>query len=217
MKRTGSVIGSIIILMILSGFTGNKSKVLIIGDSISMGYTPFVKEMMKEIFIVSHSKGNAMHTGYGLENVGSWLEQDHYDVILFNWGLWDLCYRHPDSKVQGNRDKINGTLTSTLAEYEKNLEGIVAILKEKSDAELYFITTSYVPPEEAGRFEKDAISYNKAAKKVMKKYDVKVFDIYKKSKSIHKKYGNGKGDVHYTEKGYEELGKAITSFLDRKF
>ncbi len=200
-------------IFILFGFTERKTKILIIGDSISLGYTPFVKKSMEDKAIVTHNKGNAQHSGYGLENIESWIQEDDYDIIQFNWGLWDLCYRHPDSKVQGNRDKINGKLTFTLEEYGENLEKIVAILKEKSNAKLIFVTTSYVPKEEAGRFEKDAVKYNQVAKAIMKKYSIPVNDIYRKSKTIHKKYGKGNDDVHYQEEGYQALGEVITSFL----
>jgi len=202
--------------LLFFGFIEKKPKVLIIGDSISLGYTPFVKQILAKKATVSHNKGNAQHSGYGLENIETWIQKDNYDIIQFNWGLWDLCYRHPDSKTQGNRDKINGTISYSLEEYEQNLEAIVKLLKEKTNAKLIFVTTSYVPKEELGRYEKDALKYNKVAKQVMKKYSVQVNDIYKKSKAIHKKYGQGNDNVHYKKKGYEELGKVIAFYLNEE-
>lgn len=206
------VVCSITVLLFF-GFAEKKSRILIIGDSISLGYTPFVKEILSDKAIVSHNKGNAQHSGYGLENIQAWVQEDDYDIIQFNWGLWDLCYRHPDSKVQGNRDKINGTITFSPEEYGQNLETIVKLLKENTNAILIYVTTSYVPENEAGRYEKDAQKFNKVAKQVMKKYSIQVNDIYKKSKAIHKKYGEGNDNVHYTKKGYEELGKVIADYL----
>ena len=50
----------------------------------------------------------------------------------------------------------------------------------------------------------------------MKKHDVAVNDIYKKSKAIHKEFGKGTDDVHYIEKGYEKLGVEISGFLNKK-
>ncbi len=204
-----------IAVLLLFGFTEKQAKVLIIGDSISLGYTPFVTEILKEKAIVTHNKGNAKHSGYGLENIETWITEDEYDVIQFNWGLWDLCYRHPDSKVQGNRDKVNGTITFSLEEYEQNLETIVKLIQEKTDAKLVFVTTSYVPGEEEGRFTKDAPKYNKVAKKVMKKYGVQVNDIYKESKIIHKDYGQGNNNVHYEKEGYKELGEVVAAYLEK--
>ena len=97
-------------------------KVLIIGDSISIGYTPHVTQMLKGKAVVKHHRGNAGHTGMGLKNLDKWIGDTRWDIIHFNWGLWDLCYRNPKSKVQGNRDKVNGKITHTLEQYEKNLD-----------------------------------------------------------------------------------------------
>ena len=92
--------------------------ILIIGDSISIGYTPYVQEMFQGRAEVVHHKGNAQHTGTGLEKIDEWLGNESWDLIHFNWGLWDLCYRHPESKNQGHRDKERGTLTTPLDVYE---------------------------------------------------------------------------------------------------
>ncbi|MBU1819913.1 MAG: SGNH/GDSL hydrolase family protein, partial [Bacteroidetes bacterium] len=52
------------------------------------------------------------------------------------------------------------------------------------------------------------------AKSVMKKHSVVFNDLYEPSISIHKKYGKGTDDVHYTAEGYEELGKLVADFLE---
>lgn len=205
----------ILVLLALAhiSFNPDKPKILIIGDSISNGYTGIVREDMKDLADVYHNPGNAKHSGYGLDSIASWIGDDKWDIIHFNWGLWDLCYRHPDSKVQGNRDKINGTITSEPEEYEKQLEAIVKILREKSDAKLIFVTTTYVPTAEAGRYTEDAIRYNEIAKGVMNANGVKINDIYELSKGIHREYGKGNDDVHYTPEGYKALAQHIVDFL----
>jgi lysophospholipase L1-like esterase len=205
------------LLISLSSSIQDQPKILIIGDSISIGYTPFVKDYFEGKAVVFHNPGNAQHTGTGLEKIEEWIGDEDWDIIQINWGLWDLCYRHPASKVQGNRDKVNGKVTFSVEEYAANLEALITLIKSKSKAKLIFVTTSYVPEEEAGRFVKDAQKYNKAAKKIMKKHDVIVNDIYKPSKSIHAKHGKGSNDVHYTEKGYQELAAVISAFLEKEF
>ncbi len=199
--------------LLLFGSTQTKPKILVIGDSISIGYTPYVKELLLHQAEVFHNPGNAGHTGMGLAKIEEWLGDGDWDIIQFNWGLWDLCYRQPDSKVQGNRDKVNGTLTATVDEYASRLDSIVTVL-QGTDARLVFLTTTYVPKEEAGRFSKDAIRYNKAAKKVMKKRGVLVHDIYGASRLIHQEHGKGADDVHYTEEGYDQLGQVVAKFLE---
>ncbi len=196
-------------------FRHDMPRILIIGDSISIGYTPFVKSHFEGRAVVVHNPGNAEHTGTGLARVRDWVGKEDWDIIQFNWGLWDLCYRHPDSEVQGNRDKVNGTLTLSVEAYRNNLDSIVTLLKQETDAALVFVTTTYVPENEAGRYPEDARIYNAAAKQVMEKHGVAVNDIYETSKAIHRRWGKGTDDVHYTEAGYSELSKPVVAFLEQ--
>ena len=182
--------------------------VLIIGDSISLGYTPHVIEMLKEEALVKHHKGNAQHTGTGLKMLDAWIGDTKWDVIHFNWGLWDLCYRHPESKVQGNRDKVKGTVTMSLEQYEKNLDELVVRLK-KTGAKLIWAHTTVVPEEEAGRFVGDDKKYNDVAAKVMAKHGVAVDDLYTLTKSLPPEFFAGPGNVHYTEAGSKKIAEQV--------
>lgn len=209
------IITTLIFIQSLNEYT-EKPKILIIGDSISIGYTPFVKEALSSKFEVFHNPGNAQNTGTGLENIDKWIGNEDWDIIQFNWGLWDLCYRHPDSKYHGNRDKINGKITFSVEDYKANLDSIIKIIKTKTKAKLVFVTTSYVPKNEVGRFQDDAIRYNEAAKEIMKKNNIPINDIYAKSKKIHKQYGLGSDNVHFKPEGYKELSKLIVSFIENE-
>ncbi len=216
MMRLPIKILMITLLIISAGFAEVKPKILIIGDSISIGYFPFVKDALANKAEVFHNPGNAQHTGTGLKNLEGWMGDEDWDIIQFNWGLWDLCYRHPDSKLYGNRDKERGTLTFTVEEYAANMDSIVTLLKSLTDAKLIFVTTSYVPENEGGRYLNDAIRYNEAALKIMQKHSVEVNDIYEKSAAIHQKFGKGNDDVHFTEKGYKKISKLIIQSLKKE-
>jgi lysophospholipase L1-like esterase len=207
---------SILVLgfLTVTAFCNKTKKVLIIGDSISIGYTPFVKEYFLNKAIIYHNEGNAQHTGTGLLKIEDWLKDKDWDIIQFNWGLWDLCYRHPDSKEYGNRDKINGKPEFTVEQYASNLNAIVSIIKKTSNAKLIFVTTTYVPKNEPGRHKNDVSKYNEAAKLIMKKHNVIVNDVYQQSVDIHSKHGKGDNDVHYTTKGYKKLSEPIIKFLE---
>jgi len=209
MKKT-----SIIILLAVLVFGCNRApeNILIIGDSISIGYTPHVIEALDGKARVVHNEGNAGNTGMGLDNIHSWLGDEKWDIITFNWGLWDLCYRHPASKVQGKKDKINGTLTFSPEEYKNNLDSLVRILKT-TGAQLMFVTTTCVPDGEPGRFQGDERIYNSAALELMSRHDIQVIDLNKYSYAIHSEFGKGENDVHYTEEGYKKLANVIVSAI----
>ena len=204
-----------ILALVLVSFSTPQKKILIIGDSISIGYTPFVKEALIEKAVVKHNPGNAQHSGTGLLKLEEWIGDEDWDIIQFNWGLWDLCYRHPDAKVYGNRDKVNGAVTFSPEEYTENLNKLVKQLKQ-TKAKLIFVTTSYVPEGEAGRIKGNEKNYNKAARRVMKENGIIVNDIHKTSKKIHRKYKWADGDVHYTKEGYKLLSAKIIETLENQ-
>lgn len=192
---------------------GALPRVLIIGDSISIGYTPHVKEMLKGKATVLHNRGNAQHTGTGLKRLDAWLGKGKWDVIHFNWGLWDLCYRHPDSKVQGRRDKVRGKITTTPEQYGKNLDRLVARLKW-TKAVLVWAHTTVVPENEAGRFAGDAARYNAIAAKVMKKHGVAINDLHALTKRFPPSLFVAPGNVHFTNDGSGKIAKQVARKLE---
>lgn len=187
-------------------------RVLIIGDSISIGYTEPVRKLLEGKGQVFRINGNGQHTGTGLKKLNQWLGDEKWDVIHFNWGLWDLCYRHPDSKFYGNRDKINGTITTTPLQYEENLRELVKQLKT-TGAKLIWANTTPVPEGEAGRFEGDSVKYNAIAEKIMQENGVIINDLYSYILDKTDEYQVAFGDVHFTPEGYKYLAKKVATTI----
>lgn len=65
-----------ITVVLLSSFIEDKPRILIIGDSISIGYTPFVREGLVNEAGVFHNPGNAQHTGIGLKKIEEWIGEN---------------------------------------------------------------------------------------------------------------------------------------------
>lgn len=189
-------------------------RVLLIGDSISIGYTRPVIELLKGKAEVQRIRGNAGHTGMGLAGLPKWLDakKGRWDVIHFNWGLWDLCYRNPESKTQGRRDKVHGKLTHTPDQYRENLQRIVAILK-KTDAKLVWASTTPVPEGEAGRKVGDDAIYNRVAAEVMKEHDIPINDLHALMVPHMKTKTTAPGNVHFTEEGSKLLAKKVIAAI----
>ena len=80
-------------------FSKTLPNVLIIGDSVSIGYTPHVTTHMAPVALVQHSPydtrdGGAEETAYGVRCLNYMLRSPggdflKPDVIMFNWGLHD--------------------------------------------------------------------------------------------------------------------------------
>ncbi|KHJ37429.1 GDSL-like lipase/Acylhydrolase [Pedobacter glucosidilyticus] len=177
--------------------------VLIIGDSISIGYTPFIQKALTGVN-VEHNPGNGGPTTRGVQNIEKWLGDREWDVITFNFGLHDMVHRDSSNKY----DVVKGKISVPLEDYRKNLQAIVDKLKETT-ATIIFINTTTVPENAAGRKVESPAQYNKIALEVMKKNKIEVLDLYKTSLTVHP--ANSKpGNVHYTEQGYELLAQPIT-------
>lgn len=187
-------------------------RVLLVGDSISIGYTLATREALQGVANVHRIPTNGGPTSKGLENIEAWLGDGKWDVIHFNWGLHDLCYRNPDSKTQGNRDKVNGTVTHGVEEYASNLEKLVVRMK-KTEAHLIFATTTPVPEGEAGRKVGDDLRYNRAALEVMKKHEVEVNDLHAVMAGKMDRYGTKPGNVHFTPEGSKLLATKVAAAI----
>jgi acyl-CoA thioesterase-1 len=152
-------------------------RVLIIGDSISMGYMKPLKAMLEGRAEVEHNPGNAQHSGFGLKNLDGWLGDSRWDVIHFNHGLHDLKY--VDDNGKNVRSKTEGHIQIPLEQYKENMEAIVLRLKE-TGAKLIFATTTPYPDRPGGPLREafQAERYNNAAVKIMRKHQVQINDLY---------------------------------------
>jgi len=187
--------------------------VLILGDSISIGYTPMARERLQGVANVSRPNVNCGDTRQGLRWLENWLGTTRWDVIHFNWGLHDLCYRHPESKVYGNRDKVWGTVSVDPEQYARNLEELVRRLRA-TGATLVWASTTLVPEGEAGRFVGDDVKYNAIAADIMERHGILVNDLHAFSSSFPEALFTRPGDVHFTRAGSEKLaGQVAESIL----
>src|SRR4051794_33049217 len=74
-------------------------RVLLIGDSISMGlgtdhdqgYEEPTRTLLRGKANVHGISGNGGNTDFALQHLSEWLGQGQWDVIHFNWGLHDLA------------------------------------------------------------------------------------------------------------------------------
>src|SRR3954449_12259411 len=107
-------------------------RVLLIGDSISIGYTVPVRKALAGRANVHRIPENGADTVNGLKKIDSWLGDSRWDVIHFNWGLHDL-------KVTAD-----GGRQVPLETYERNLKALVARL-QTTGARLIWATTTPVP------------------------------------------------------------------------
>lgn len=188
------------------------SNVLLIGDSISCGYTEPVAELLADVCNVRRAPDNCGDTRRGLRDLDAWLGDTAWDLIHFNWGLHDLCYRHPEATVYGHRDKVNGTVSVPLEEYQENLTALVGRLQKRCRS-LVWASTTIVPPDEAGRYEGDDVLYNAVAAEVMRAHNIPTNDLYALSATFAPAMFTCPGDVHFSEAGTEALARQVAESI----
>jgi len=177
-------------------------RVLIIGDSISIGYTAPVRELLKGKANVHRIPTNGGPTKLGMEKIDAWLGTGKWDVIHFNWGIHDLKYM-PDEKRQVEPEA-----------YEKNLRALVAKMKA-TGAKLIWATITPIPSGELNpprRFG-EVPEYNAIAKRVMTENGVAIDDLNAAITPNLAKMQNPK-DVHYNADGSKFLAGEVAKSIE---
>lgn len=208
-------------------------RVLLIGDSISMGYTLSVREKLKGRANVHRILENGGDTARGLLRLDAWLGSGHWDVIHFNFGLHDLKYLDEKGKYV-SPDK--GKQVASTEVYGKQLREITQRL-QKTGAAIIFATTTPVPPGTQGRVGGDDRKYNEVAVAIMKELNVPVDDLggYVQAQQAkvpprpeselpknHERVELRPGEiqspfnVHFTAQGYDQLATLVVTSIEQK-
>jgi lysophospholipase L1-like esterase len=185
--------------------------VLILGDSISMGYTSFVRQELAGKANILHNPGNSQGTTHTLKQLDQWLAMQEWDVIHFNLGLHDL----KRVKVAGTSENSNDPKDpqqADLATYTANLAAIVGKLKASKAKLIFATTTPYPAGVKPHRAPEDAVSYNTAAVAIMKQHDIPVNDLYSlvlpELKTLQKPV-----NVHFHAAGSKKMASQVAAAI----
>jgi acyl-CoA thioesterase-1 len=181
-------------------------RVLLIGDSISMGYTLPTRELLKGKANLHRIPMNGGSTKDGVAKIESWLSTGKWDVVHFNWGLHDLKH-WKDGKLDPA-----GPQVSTLDEYEKNLRELVKRMKA-TGAKLIWATTTPVPEGSGGRDAGAEKSYNEVAARVMKDLGVPTDDLHGLCVPKLADWQLPK-NVHFKPEGYAGLAAKVAADIE---
>ncbi len=175
-------------------------RVLLIGDSISIGYTPAVREHLAGKANVHRPATNCGNTTKGLTGLDQWVGEGPWNVIHFNFGLHDVT-------------SVDGKPEVTFDQYEKNLRDLVARLK-KTGATLLWCSTTPVPPARRAPLDpEDVVRYNAAAKKIMDENGIAIDDLFSFAMPQQKEIQNPT-NVHPTDEGFKVLARQVAASID---
>jgi len=202
-----------------SSETSSLPRVLIIGDSISIGYTDPVRNNLKGVADVLRPSGNCQDTGTGLAQIKNWLGTNKWDVIHFNFGIWDTHLLDASgnllsgSMAGDTRPLSDGVrIRHTPDQYKANLAKLVEILKG-SGAKLIWASSTPIMFRTGKRFE-DIPTLNRVAADLMKSEGVAIDDLYE-FVLPHVRVWQSPDQCHFNARGNEQLGKQVTEHIQR--
>jgi lysophospholipase L1-like esterase len=167
-------------------------RILLIGDSISRGYTLPVRRALAGKANVHRAPENCGPTAQGLNKLSVWLGDGRWDLIHFNFGIHDRA--------------------SDPTAYAERLEKLVNALKA-TGATLVWESSTPVSGKLAGPDGQDSMpALNRAAAAVMARHGIPVSDLYA---LMAPRLAAMQGDdgCHFNGPGYEFLGKAVAARL----
>jgi acyl-CoA thioesterase-1 len=141
-----------------------------------------------------------------MRELEGYLGDEKWDVIHFNWGLWDMYgwkYENEDRSPE---------------EYERRLEALVNRL-EQTGAKLIWATSTPICPDA----EKDSgvrvdpateRLYLDVAARVMASHRIPVNDLHALMAPVRQQYALADDNVHYTREGYELLAAQVARSIE---
>jgi arylsulfatase A len=198
---------------------GDRPRVLILGDSISIGYLPHLRAILGEsceTYRPVDTRGrpeNCQGTTYGVEHLDRWLAHagGGWDVIHFNFGLHDMKRVHPETGAPS--PDPNHARQADPEVYEAQLRRIVARLGQ-TGSKLIFATTTPVPGGgvRPHRDVEDAERYNAIARRVVAEHGIAIDDLYglaaPRLAELQKPV-----DVHFTKEGSAALAAEVARHI----
>ena len=148
-------------------------KVVLIGDSIRMGYQPLVARKFEEAEVWGPA-ANCRHSLWALDHFEEWVASQDPDIVHVNFGIHD-CSIQSDGEHQ-----------ILLAQYRLCLQRFISKVKELTNAQMIWATTTplYTPDEGVPpslwkvRVEAEVDRYNAAALEIVQKEGLPVNDLH---------------------------------------
>lgn len=191
-------------------------KVLLLGDSIRMGYQDYVKEFLKgKCEVYYDEQDNGRFAAYTLWQVNQLFRKyGKFDVVHWNNGYWDMNIQAPMVEAIHPVD-----------EYIHFLKRIIAEIR-RSGAEIIFATTTPILDKGTGldntgtgveiTYNNDwVVNYNDAAKKLMAEQNIAVNDLYALMLK-DKNYYKCEDMLHLTEEGYRLCAQQAARMIEER-
>ena len=190
-------------------------KVLLMGDSIRMGYDEFVRDLLKDTCEVVYEEDNGRFSAYSLWQINQIFRRErHFDVVHWNNGYWDMHIEPP----------MSGPI-HPVTEYVSFLRRMLAEIRRNGARPIFATTTPILAPEAADALgyhsdwdhyrDEWVREYNGAAVALMTAEGVPVNDLYALCKK-DPQYYKCPDRLHLTEEGYRRCAGQVAAMVVRE-
>ena len=208
---------------------------LLLGDSIRMGYDSFVQEKLAGRMNVYFAEDNGRFVQYTLRALSDWkgkLSLPEIDVVHWNNGLWDVLHLNANSSGcdgEAAGETISPENVPQKYQFDKDpltppdmyrymLGRVLTRIRQLfPKAEVVFATTTPVIEEQASwayRSNAEIDAYNRIAREVLVPRGVRINELgdfaAKECAALHRDW------VHYNDEGSGKLADEIIRFLEQE-
>ena len=183
--------------------------VVLVGDSIRMGYAPLVTETLRGVVDVVAASENGGDSARVLAHLDEWVLAHRPALVHLNCGLHDL------KRLKTSEHQV------PLEQYVQNLREIVRRIGEAGTTLVFALTTPIHDARHAARgagfdrTDEDVRRYNAAALGVMRELNVPAHDLYSVVSDAGIDDALRADGTHYTPEGNALLAEAVADCVRR--
>jgi hypothetical protein len=187
-------------------------KVVLLGDSIRMGYDKYVKEALDGVAEVFYPPENCRYAENVLRFAHEWKQKgewgDDVDLVHWNAGLWDVLELFGDEPLS-----TKDYYASVIPRIDKRLRMLFP------KARIVFATSTSIIEEKCKphfrRHNSTIEEYNAIAVSALEGTDTLINDLYTLTRGMPEEYHSDA--VHfYTDRGTEIIGGRVLSVICRE-
>lgn len=184
--------------------------VILIGDSIRMGYQAVVQQQLAgpaEVWGPAKNGGNSQNV---LDYLDAWVIARRPDVVHLNCGLHDI-----KTPFGSNARAIS------LSQYQTNLREIFTRIRRNVTGAIIWATTTPInyarhhANKDFDRFEADVDSYNAVAVDVAREFEIPINNLHAVVVAAGRDRLLLPDGVHFTAPGYALLGATVAGVVQR--
>ena len=186
----------------------------LLGDSIRMGYQPYVGLYLVDSVNIWGPDENTMHSVHLLCNAPDWIKNHQADIVHLNSGLHDI----KNIPFKSRTPLVPATI---YAEYiERIIKYIhycwpecIVIWGTTTPVDDVKANTAHEQANDFSRYNEDVIKYNEVSVKIAQRLGVPVNDLYAFVEEGDKDKIMKDDGVHFTDFGCQLLGEKVADSI----